>query len=49
MKVGFAVQINQGLESIVYDHFGSAPGFIIVDTELNQIAAVEQRDNSGGV
>ena len=41
MKVGFAVQVNQGLESIVYDHFGSAPGFIIVDTELNQISAVD--------
>ena len=41
MKVGFAVQVNQGLESIVYDHFGSAPAFIIVDTELNQVSAVD--------
>ena len=33
MKVGFAVQSDQGIESKVYDHFGSAPAFIIVDTE----------------
>jgi len=32
MKVGFAVQEIQGIESRVYDHFGSAPAFIIVDT-----------------
>ncbi len=24
MKVGFAVQTNEGIESRVYDHFGSA-------------------------
>jgi len=41
MRVGFAVQINEGLESIICDHFGSAPAFIIVDTELNQIATVD--------
>jgi len=28
MKVGFAVQGNEGMESKVYDHFGSAPTFI---------------------
>jgi predicted Fe-Mo cluster-binding NifX family protein len=33
MKVGFAVQTDQGIESKVYDHFGSAPAFIIVDHE----------------
>ena len=33
MKVGFAVQGNDGVESRVYGHFGSAPAFIIVDTE----------------
>ncbi len=46
MKVGFAVEINQGLESIVYDHFGSAPTFIIVDTELKQIATVDNSNAS---
>jgi predicted Fe-Mo cluster-binding NifX family protein len=41
MKVGFAVQVNEGLESTVYDHFGSAPAFLIVDTDQEQIAAVD--------
>lgn len=46
MKVGFAVQVNQGLESVVYDHFGSAPAFIIVDTELEQISTVDNSNAS---
>jgi predicted Fe-Mo cluster-binding NifX family protein len=41
MKVGFAVQLNEGLESAVYGHFGSAPAFIIVDTDLKQVSAVD--------
>jgi predicted Fe-Mo cluster-binding NifX family protein len=41
MKVGFAVQLNEGLESAVYGHFGSAPAFIIVDTDLKQVLAVD--------
>jgi predicted Fe-Mo cluster-binding NifX family protein len=41
MKVGFAIQLNEGLESAVYGHFGSAPAFIIVDTDLKQVAAVD--------
>jgi predicted Fe-Mo cluster-binding NifX family protein len=41
MKVGFAVLASQGLESIVYDHFGSAPAFVIVDTELKQISTID--------
>ena len=41
MKVGFAVQFNDGLESAVYDHFGSAPAFIIVDTDQRQVSAVD--------
>jgi predicted Fe-Mo cluster-binding NifX family protein len=41
MRVGFAVQVDEGLESTVYDHFGSAPAFVIVDTELEQTATVD--------
>lgn len=44
MKVGFAVQSDQGMESRVYDHFGSAPAFIIVDTERNDSIQVSNRD-----
>jgi predicted Fe-Mo cluster-binding NifX family protein len=41
MKVGFAVQVNEGLDSTVYGHFGSAPAFIVVDTDLKQVSAVD--------
>ena len=44
MKVGFAVRLNEGLESTVYGHFGSAPAFIIVDTDLKQISAVDNNN-----
>ncbi len=44
MKVGFAVQTNQGMESRVYDHFGSAPAFIIIDTEGKEVSTVDNKD-----
>jgi predicted Fe-Mo cluster-binding NifX family protein len=44
MKVGFAVQTDEGIESRVYEHFGSAPAFIIVDTEKEEVAKVDNRD-----
>ena len=44
MKVGFAVPVDEGMESIVYGHFGSAPAFIIVDTELKQVLGLDNRN-----
>ena len=44
MKVGFAVQSNEGIESKVYDHFGSAPAFIIFDTEGKDVHTVSNKD-----
>ena len=44
MKVGFAVQSNEGIESRVYDHFGSAPAFIIVDSEGKEVLTVNNQD-----
>jgi len=44
MKVGFAVQTNLGIESKVYEHFGSAPAFIIVDTEGKGVLTVNNQD-----
>jgi predicted Fe-Mo cluster-binding NifX family protein len=44
MKIGFAVQENEGMESRVYDHFGSAPAFLIVDTERGDVLTVNNRD-----
>ncbi len=32
MKICFPAENLQGLDSEVYGHFGSAPGFVIVDT-----------------
>ncbi len=44
MRVGFAVHSNEGVESKVYNHFGSAPAFIIVDTERTEVSTVNNRD-----
>jgi predicted Fe-Mo cluster-binding NifX family protein len=44
MKIGFAVQDNDGVGSKVYDHFGSAPAFVIVDTEGNDVLSIDNRD-----
>ena len=44
MKVCFPVQSDEGVESQVYNHFGSAPVFIVIDTEETQIQRVDNRD-----
>lgn len=44
MKVGFAVQRDEGLDSIVYDHFGSAPFFIVIDSELADVSTVGNKN-----
>ncbi len=44
MKVCFPVQENEGLNSAVYNHFGSAPIFVVVDTDTNSIASIDNGD-----
>jgi len=44
MKVGFAVLRDKGVESIVYDHFGSAPFFIVVDSEEANVSTVGNKN-----
>lgn len=44
MRVAFATGVDRGLESPVHDHFGSAPLFIIVESESSQIEAVTNPD-----
>ena len=44
MKICFPVQTNEGLTSTVYNHFGSAPIFLIYDTNTSSFAAVQNRD-----
>ena len=44
MKICFPVQKDDGLDSAVYNHFGSAPIFVVVDTDNNSIASINNRD-----
>ena len=44
MKICFPVQNDQGFESAVYNHFGSAPVFVVVDTDTNGVASINNRD-----
>ncbi len=44
MKVCFPVQKDDGLDSTVYNHFGSAPAFVVVDTDTNDLSVISNRD-----
>lgn len=44
MKVCFPVQNDEGIESTVYNHFGSAPMFVVIDTDTNALATINNRD-----
>ena len=44
MKICFPVTANQGLESRVFDHFGSARRFILVDTGSDTVTSIDNDD-----
>jgi predicted Fe-Mo cluster-binding NifX family protein len=44
MKIGFPVERDEGMESKVYGHFGSAPAFVVVDTEKNEVRTIQNQD-----
>lgn len=44
MKVCFPVMENEGLESRVFGHFGSAPQFVVVDTVTSEMTAISNSD-----
>lgn len=44
MKICIPVQENKGLDSIVYDHFGSAPHFLIYNVENEEIKIITNND-----
>jgi predicted Fe-Mo cluster-binding NifX family protein len=44
MKVCFPVAEVNGIESEVYGHFGSAPTFVIVETDTSEITTVNNKD-----
>jgi predicted Fe-Mo cluster-binding NifX family protein len=44
MKVCFPVLKVEGLKSEVHGHFGSAPMFIIVETDTNHVTTINNKD-----
>jgi len=44
MKICIPVKENNGLESVPYNHFGSAPFFLVVDTKTNDVTAINNGD-----
>ena len=46
MKIAFPTEENKGLNSPVYGHFGSAPYFIIVDSETESLMHTENSDKT---
>ena len=44
MKVCFPIESDKGLESEVYGHFGSAPVFIVFDTETKSTETINNKD-----
>jgi len=44
MKICFPVETARGLDSAVFGHFGSAPFFLIVDTESGELMEVGNGD-----
>ncbi len=46
MRVCIPVAENRGLESPVYGHFGSAPAFVLVDSETMSIESFGNRDQA---
>jgi len=44
MKVAVPVAEDYGLESLVYGHFGSAPIFVLVDSDTMSVESLGNRD-----
>ncbi|MFC1863709.1 NifB/NifX family molybdenum-iron cluster-binding protein [Thermodesulfobacteriota bacterium] len=44
MKIAFPIKEDEGLESTVFGHFGSAPLFIIMDSEKDSFDSVINQD-----
>jgi len=44
MKIAFPTSEDEGLQSLVYGHFGSAPFFVVVDAETDEISVLDNQD-----
>ncbi len=47
MKIGIPVEKNEGINSAVFAHFGSAPFFAVCDTETNDIEIISNANDHG--
>jgi len=44
MRICIPTETLQGMNSVVYGHFGSAPGFVIVDTQTKTVEEIQNGD-----
>lgn len=44
MKIAFPTQQNEGIQSRIHGHFGTASYFVVVDTEENSTEIIENSD-----
>lgn len=44
MKICFPVQHDEGMESAVFNHFGSAPAFVVVNTDSSTVSTIKNGD-----
>lgn len=44
MKIAFPTNENLGLDSQVFNHFGTAKIFVVVETESNEMEVIENKD-----
>ena len=44
MRIAFPVQVDEGLDSQVYGHFGSAPSFVILDSTSGEHQTINNTD-----
>lgn len=44
MKICFPAENLQAMDSIVFGHFGSAPGFVIIDTDTMGVEEIRNGD-----
>ena len=44
MKICFPIEIDKGLDSTISDHFGSAPLFLLADTESGETSVISNSD-----
>ena len=45
MRICFPVKNNEGVKSVPYGHFGTAPTFVICDLEKDEVTTVGNGDN----